>query len=97
MHLHQTFNKISISDEMPGSWRQSGAVYRNPTDPNFNLRRDAWPLATKSTCGSDGTLFSISISDEMPGPWRLHHSDGRIPCSISFQSQTRCQAPGDSV
>ncbi len=37
----------------------------------------------------------ISISDEMPGPWRPW-SDVFLTFDVwSFQSQTRCQAPGD--
>src|SRR6266705_260084 len=37
----------------------------------------------------------ISISDEVPGPWRPS-SDVFLTFDVSsFQSQTRCQAPGD--
>src|SRR6266567_2199232 len=37
----------------------------------------------------------ISISDEMPGPWRPAASWVMRVMKCRFQSQTRCQAPGD--
>src|SRR5437588_591157 len=65
-------------------------------DVYFNVRRDARPLATQSIRDASGISWEISISDEMPGPWRrsnvvYHDEQGR-----QFQSQTRCQAPGDT-
>src|SRR6266513_1750704 len=62
---------ISISDEMPGPWRLPAHEYWMCIDRNFNLRRDARPLATS------GRLQLVDAYHE-------------------FQSQTRCQAPGDS-
>ncbi len=63
----------------------------------FNLRRDARPLATTHARELEPVEFLISISDEKPGPWRL--ATGKVyDCnSAAFQSQTRCQAPGDKV
>ena len=45
-------------------------------------------------CLSDPS--SVSISDEMPAPWRLTTSGG-LPVKMKFQSQTRCQPPGDDA
>ncbi|SRR6266566_4125470 len=38
--------RISISDEMPGPWRQDKPPMMEETIIDFNLRRDARPLAT---------------------------------------------------
>src|SRR6266700_18718 len=62
---------------------------------NFNLRRDARPLATCNPSVSSITIFLISISDEMPGPWRHIKRVLMAEKVYQFQSQTRCQAPGD--
>src|SRR5437588_591158 len=40
-------------------------------------------------------MMSISMSDEMPGPWRLSLYVMPLASHGKFQSQTRCQAPGD--
>src|SRR6266567_1092960 len=61
---------ISISDEMPGPWRPRTRPLCLTLPRDFNLRRDARPLATQ-------------LAAE---PRR---------CLDEFQSQTRCQAPGD--
>src|SRR6266566_756656 len=39
----------------------------------------------------------ISISDEMPGPWRRGTALPSTDTIAIFQSQTRCQAPGDAT
>src|SRR5207248_8548406 len=61
---------VSISDEMPGPWRQDRVTASGLGSKRFNLRRDARPLATLSDIG-------------------------QRPSQPEFQSQTRCQAPGD--
>src|SRR6266566_598031 len=63
---------ISISDEMPGPWRPELVESHDLRQSNFNLRREARPLATPS--------------------FIPEHQFKR-----QFQSQTRSQAPGDSV
>ena len=40
-------------------------------------------------------LLHVSISSEMPGPWRLNELVSNT--LIGFQSQARCQAPGDAT
>src|SRR6266566_2126381 len=62
--------RISISDEKPGPWRLDRARHNRVEVANFNLRREARPLAT-----SCGLLYPALVG--------------------LFQSQTRCQAPGD--
>src|SRR5436305_1169742 len=61
---------------------------------------------SQTRCQAPGDLYihvevmigcNVSISDEMPGPWRrdlVLPSPTRIFVCV-FQSQTRCQAPGD--
>src|SRR5207248_2128616 len=61
---------LSISDEMPGPWRHRRHADLKGALRDFNLRRDARPLAT--------VLFSVLLARQG-----------------EFQSQTRCQAPGD--
>ncbi len=39
---------ISISGEMPGPWRPEARALIEEMESNFNLRRDARPLATLS-------------------------------------------------
>src|SRR6266567_2975946 len=63
--------EISISDEMPGPWRQKSDVSSHLRLEYFNLRRYARPLATSSRARDVKASHIISISDEMPGPWRL--------------------------
>src|SRR6266699_1311629 len=57
---------------MPGPWRLHHSSLRTNSSGNFNLRREARPLATSCICKSK-VLIPV------------------------FQSQTRSQAPGDSV
>ena len=59
----------------------------------FNLKRDARPLATYIAMQRQPN--GVSISSEMPGPWRRTRSCC-IYVSTVFQSQARCQAPGDA-
>src|SRR5437016_3365534 len=61
---------ISISDEMPGPWRRVLCLLLSLPHSNFNLRRDARPLAAQRQRSRPRIRLSISISDEMPGPWR---------------------------
>src|SRR6266699_3258574 len=63
---------------------------------DFNLRRDARPLATSSSRNTCEASRYISISDEMPGPWRRLSLTQQPDGDTIFQSQTRCQAPGDA-
>src|SRR6266567_2507213 len=65
-------SSISISDEKPGPWRLGWRIPAHKNYSNFNLRREARPLATSCICKSK-VLIPV------------------------FQSQTRSQAPGDSV
>ncbi len=64
---------------------------------SFNLNRDARPLATNTFHGSAILPFTVSISTEMPGPWRLRRLETFHLIGTQFQSQPRCQAPGDEV
>src|SRR6266567_3348142 len=63
---------------------------------DFNLRRDARPLATSSSRNTCEASRYISISDEKPGPWRRLSLTQQPDGDTIFQSQTRCQAPGDA-
>src|SRR2546428_11337813 len=67
---HSPSNSISISTEMPGPWRQFSKFRLHDALVDFNLNRDARPLAT---------FYSVLVGN-------LGHV---------FQSQPRCQAPGD--
>src|SRR2546423_15719905 len=49
---------------------------------DFNLRRDARPLATPRISGFSISCVSISISDEMPGPWRQGSSCLHEPSAV---------------
>src|SRR2546429_1880075 len=44
---HKFWEFISISDEMPGPWRRYMFFLAIAPPDNFNLRRDARPLATE--------------------------------------------------
>src|SRR6266487_1459186 len=62
---------------------------------SFNLNRDARPLATGLLKWEKGISVNVSISTEMPGPWRHLMDRGLLIVLEEFQSQPRCQAPGD--
>ncbi len=51
---------------------------------DFNLRRDARPLATQAILYTLAVHIVISISDEMPGPWRLETGSPRRRLSMNF-------------
>ncbi len=87
---------ISISDEMPGPWRRLAVPQELSAFADFNLRRDARPLATPDALARETLSRQISISDEMPGPWRRTALLLWKKTVAIFQSQTRCQAPGDA-
>src|SRR6266699_1292391 len=80
---------------MPGPWRLARNGLFVLCNDNFNLRRDARPLATIAAQHGLDLIIVISISDEMPGPWRPYAILQRHSKIGGFQSQTRCQAPGD--
>src|SRR6266699_495525 len=80
---------------MPGPWRLARNGLFVLCNDNFNLRRDARPLATMAAQHGLDLIIVISISDEMPGPWRPYAILQRHSKIGGFQSQTRCQAPGD--
>ena len=52
-----------------------------------------WRRSVHSHRTIDATC--VSISTEMPGPWRLLVTQARANVLVRFQSQPRCQAPGD--
>src|SRR5439155_234713 len=80
---------------MPGPWRPFHRKNRDMVTWCFNLRRDARPLATRYPPKHGNASVEVSISDEMPGPWRLSQIHDLLDSEPRFQSQTRCQAPGD--
>ena len=52
-----------------------------------------WRLRFRCVCVG---IVKVSISDEMPAPWR-RYNDATIAAHIAgFQSQMRCQPPGDA-
>ncbi len=88
---------VSISTEMPGPWRPVSPGIAYTKFISFNLNRDARPLATRSVSVSWYPSFVVSISTEMPGPWRHKQWQRTIRRIDWFQSQPRCQAPGDFI
>ncbi len=60
---------ISISDEKPGPWRLSVGEVTAGFDTNFNLRREARPLATKdySTVIQVVLPFQSQTRSQAPG------------------------------
>src|SRR6266566_4503118 len=79
---------------MPGPWRLMPEAFKQIWNFNYNLRRDARPLATR-LCGwlhRDFCDFNLRrdarplATSNDPSTWRTVEQ---------FQSQTRCQAPGD--
>src|SRR6266567_6731085 len=62
---------ISISDEMPGPWRPELVESHDLRQSNFNLRRDARPLATPSfiTEHQFKRQFQSQTRSQAPGDW----------------------------
>ncbi len=86
-------SEVSISDEMPGPFRQRST--RSMDTSEYGFQSQTRCQAPFGTAKQAPTLFNawVSISDEMPGPFRrfLHGIASKV--NDEFQSQTRCQAP----
>src|SRR2546421_620518 len=81
---------------MPGPWRRPFWIRDGPAWYDFNLRRDASPLAT--SCMTRTTSISCYFNlrpDARPLP-TIKVTQGSS-AEVVFQSQTRCQAPGDHI
>src|SRR6266566_3480759 len=97
-HEHDRYaehdHKISISDEMPGPWRPQHPFAGCLCARYFNLRRDARPLATTIVNSVATPFMDFNLRrDARPLATQLAAEPRR--CLDEFQSQTRCQAPGD--
>src|SRR6266699_2555174 len=53
--------RISISGEMPGPWRHASAFPQVAVTRDFNLRRDARPLATSRPYTSDPLISYFNL------------------------------------
>src|SRR6266496_3350008 len=88
-------NYVSISTEMPGPWRRTYQCTSHCKSWSFNLNRDARPLATEEfILIMFPTMKCFNLNrDARPlatGPTTFIRRS-----NVSFQSQPRCQAPGD--
>ena len=86
---------VSISSEMPGPWRRSRLVLASSDHADVSISSEMPGPWRRIVRVARHQVHDVSISSEMPGPWRRLVA---LQCVIeyrSFQSQARCQAPGD--
>ena len=86
---------VSISTEMPGPWRQEYNQITAKGELMVSISTEM-PGPWRRCCANEKNDAAIvSISTEMPGPWRQCIRWRGIHMAGEFQSQPRCQAPGD--
>src|SRR6266487_6665159 len=79
---------------MPGPWRLGYYSSHMASFTGFNLNRDARPLATNTKVLLRSHLQCFNLNrDARPLATKSFGSYGALFCA--FQSQPRCQAPGD--
>src|SRR5881396_3298475 len=85
---------VSISTEMPGPWRPNTIIYPSNAGDSFNLNRDARPLATQKSVSCQVEIVCFNLNRDAR-PLATNLSMWRYSIRLKFQSQPRCQAPGD--
>src|SRR6266496_5218646 len=83
---------VSISTEMPGSWRLGSHHQASRSLLRFNLNRDARPLATRRQL--QRVLLKICFNlNRDARPLATEEEIAAYEGAQLFQSQPRCQAP----
>src|SRR6266496_3393537 len=94
--LPTLFAAVSISTEMPGPWRLGYYSSHMASFTGFNLNRDARPLATNTKVLLRSHLQCFNLNRDAR-PLATSPTSHCYIIGITFQSQPRCQAPGDST
>src|SRR2546421_53409 len=81
---------------MPGPWRRPFWLGGGPAWDDFNLMRDASPLETFGLSPTMSVSCYFNLRRDARPLATIKVTQGSS-AEVEFQSQTRCQAPGDHI